>query len=1510
MSELNKKNPAKIVGVQFSILSPTEIRNSSVAEITSRDTYVGSKPVIGGLFDPRMGVLEPGLVCPTDGNDYIKCPGYFGHIELARPVYYIQYLTTVLKVIRCVCVKCSKLLIDKNKYKHALDMKSDLRWNYVFGLASKKKRCGECNPDGCGCKQPTKYKKEGLASIFAEWDNMNTTTEDDASKLNMKITPEMMIKIFRRISDEDVAFMGFSPIWSRPDWMICQVLAVPPPAVRPSVKVDSQQRSEDDISHILVSIIKTNNTLQEKIKQNANTLLIDDWTTLLQYYIATMVDNKMPGVASCAQRSGRCLKSIKERLNGKGGRVRGNLMGKRVDYSARSVITPDPNISIKELGVPMKIAKNITKPVIVNAKNRAFLTKLVRNGPDEYPGAKILEKKNGENISLRYVDRDSLQLNNGDTVHRHMMDGDAILFNRQPTLHRMSMMCHMARIMKVGDTFRMNVGDTKPYNADFDGDEMNLHMPQDVEAETELRNLAAVPYQIISPANNQSIIGIFQDSLLGCYRFTRNDINFTPLQAMNLLVNIKDIDEKIFTDMKKLNKQGKQIKQSKQNKTLSNFDLLSQILPALSIKNKGVEIVNGEYKKGQINKGVLGSGTTGLIQRIFNDFGNAKSVEFIDNIQHIVNEYMKSSSYSVGISDLIADEQTNQKISDVITNKKKEVSNLIDETHLGIFENNTGRSNVEEFETRVNNILNEANEGAGKIGKESLSKNNRFVIMVNAGSKGSNINISQMISCLGQQNVDGKRIPYGFENRTLPHFMKFDDTPSARGFIESSFISGLEPEELFFHAMGGRVGLIDTAVKTSQTGYIQRRLIKGMEDLMCAYDNTIRNNKNKIIQFSYGDDGIDPVKVENQNLPICSMTLEEIYSHYMIPSDTTSTSIFANNFTKSAKTRVKKQMNDAQKKSKEYVDYIIKAREDLIKHVFKYKDSDKVHLPVSFKHVINNIEKQQQLSSSSLVDITPFETYQLIEHTMNRLSESTYYKPNYLFKIMYYFYLSPTNLLMVKYFNKKSIVLLLETIELQYKQSIMAPGEMCGMIAAQSIGEPTTQMTLNTFHFAGVASKSNVTRGVPRIEEILSLSENPKNPSVTVVLKEKDMFDKHKAQDIKNKLEHTKLVDITKSIGIYFDPDDLNTLIHSDLQLIQQYKEFQMLTQECNGSQNQDGAANDDDSGKSKWVIRIELDKESMLDRNITMDEVNFAIKNSYQDDIKCVYSDFNDDKLIMRLRISNITKSQSKKNIKPKNLDQSDEIYILKNFQDKLLTNIVLRGIKNIGKVIVRKIPDSVIENNGNYEKKETWVLDTVGTNMMDILSLDYIDANGTFSNDIQEINNVLGIEAARQTIYNELAEVIEFDGTYINYHHMALLCDRMTCKSKMVSIFRHGINNDDIGPIAKASFEETPEMFLKAARHAELDNMRGVSANVMCGQEGYYGTSAFKTILNIKEMMNMEAENYSAQDDQDIEEEFNISTGDDACSISNIAIQNNLVNVTTNIRDTGNDDDYDIDF
>jgi DNA-directed RNA polymerase II subunit RPB1 len=471
---IETEKPSRIIGVQFSMLSPEEIRRNSVVEVSSRDTYINNKPVLGGLFDPRMGVLEPGIVCPTDGFTYIHTPGYFGHINLARPVFFIQHIKEIMKILKCVCFKCSRILINKNQHKHILNMSAEERWEYTYIASSKIKRCGESIEDGCGCKQPDKIKLEGMASIFAIWEKMGTEDNGSESKVNMRITPEIILKIFKRISDDDIHFMGFSPLWSRPEWMVCQVLPVPPPAVRPSVKHDAQQRSEDDLTHIYSNIIKINRDLNDKIANNSSPNVIEGLTNVLQYYIAMIVNNKIKGAVPMAQRSGRPLQCIMGRLNSKNGRIRGNLMGKRVDFSARSVITGDPNLSIRQLGVPMKIAMNITKPITVNQRNLDFLLKLIQNGPETYPGAKILERRNGENISLRYVDRSSIRLEHGDIVHRHMMDGDTVLFNRQPSLHRMSMMGHIVKIMKKGDTFRINVGVTKPYNADFDGDRFCL----------------------------------------------------------------------------------------------------------------------------------------------------------------------------------------------------------------------------------------------------------------------------------------------------------------------------------------------------------------------------------------------------------------------------------------------------------------------------------------------------------------------------------------------------------------------------------------------------------------------------------------------------------------------------------------------------------------------------------------------------------------------------------------------------------------------------------------------------------------------------------------------------------------------------------------------------------------------------------------------------------------------------------------------------------------------------
>jgi DNA-directed RNA polymerase II subunit RPB1 len=1051
---------------------------------------------------------------------------------------------------------------------------------------------------------------------------------------------------------------------------------------------------------------------------------------------------------------------------------------------------------------------------------------------------------------------------------------------------------------------------------------MNLHMPQDPESEAELRNLAAVTWQLISPANNKTIVGIFQDSLLGAYRFTRENINFTPRDAMNLLMCYDKVDvSKLPT------KQSAGISSASiSSASISNFNILSQIMPPMTVKHKTgrfdekedyktsnnvLEIVNGEYVRGQMGKDIFGDGSSGLIQRICNDFGNSEAADFIDNIQNIVTEYMKTSAFSVGISDLIADKKTNDEIITAITSKKVEVKNLIDQIHLGIFENKTGKSNEIEFETQVNNILSRAVNDAGKIGKKSLNAENRFVIMVNAGSKGGDLNISQMISCVGQQNVDNKRIPYGFENRTLPHFTKFDDSPAARGFVENSFISGLTPQELFFHAMGGRIGIIDTAVKTSQTGYIQRRLIKGLEDLKVEYDMTVRNNQNKIIQYSYGEDGFDTVKVEKQILPLAQMTLEEIYAHFQMPlDDSKQNDVFTTAYTKPTVKRLNAQSGELAAKCKSLTELMIKVREEMITNVYGNKDNKVVQLPVAFTYIINNIKGQQQINVNSMVDITPLEAYEIIDSGFNTISLIHYVPPTVLFKALYYYYLNPKDLLMVKRFNRKALVILIETVIMTYKQAIVAPGEMVGMIAAQSIGEPTTQMTLNTFHFAGVASKSNVTRGLPRIEEILSLSENTKNPSCTVYLFPNEEQDQENAKTLMHKLEYTKLRSIVETVKICFDPDDLHTLIAEDTEVMEQYKEFEALVEECNGEGGGAGAG-DTDENKSKWIIRMTFNVEEMLDRNLTMDDVHFAIKNAYRDQVSCVFADYNSEKLVFRLRLNNMVNSKKKSIVKQNPLDQSDEIYLLKTFQNALLDNLILRGISNISKVIPRKIIDSLVPVDGNYVKKETWVVDTVGTNLMGLLSLDYIDTKRTYTTDIQEIYRVMGVEAARQSILNEISEVIEFDSTYINYHHLSVLCDRMTCNDKLVSIFRHGINGDDIGPIAKASFEETPEMFLKAARHGILDTMRGVSANVMCGQEGYFGTSAFQVMLDLDKITQITAEEFVGEDDVAfIDEQFEgvVKSEEGVCSMASLTINSNAVNILP--TDLGADNDYELGF
>ena len=1402
-----------IVGVQFSIFSPEEIERSSVVEITSQTPYEGSEPKIGGLFDPRMGVLDNGKVCRTCGQTNHSCPGHFGHYRLTRPVYYIQFLPMIMNVLKCICIRCSKLRIDKDLHKDLLNRKGEARWKEVLALSSNMSRCGQECEDGCGAVLPNKFTREGIARIVAHYGEI---------KQQQPLEVEYVHRLFRRITDEDVDFMGLSRYWCRPDWMICTVLRIPPPQVRPSVVQDNNQRSEDDLTHKLFDIIKNDKTLQQKIENNASKTVIDEMTNVVQYHVATLVDNEIPGVAPSAQRSGRPLKSIQQRLGGKEGRIRYNIQGKRVEFSARSVITPDPNLSVAEIGVPLEIAMNLTSPEAVTPFNVDKLYKLVQNGADKWPGAKTIVRKDGRMISLKHVNTKEIVLYNGDVVNRHLLDNDILLFNRQPTLHKMSMMGHRVKVLPY-KTFRMNVLTTRPYNADFDGDEMNAHLPQSYEAMVELEDIAAVPHHIVTPRHAKPMIGVYQDTLVGSYRLTQPGIQFTKREFMNLMMWNKRFDGNM--PIARGGEPGKE--------RWTGQQVLGALLPPINIEmgNKSfdkekdgkdsinyVKIVEGDIKQGVVDGDIYMKPSKGIVQVTYNDCGPKDTVDLLDALQNTVENFLVLNGFSVGISDLIADEDTKRNIDTKIQERKKQVEQVILQVHLDLFDNNTGKTNQQEFEDQVFGILNQATSDAGSLGQQSLSSENRLLAMVRSGSKGEPLNVAQMMACLGQTAIEGKRVPYGFTDRTLPHYKKYDDSAEARGFIESSFIRGLTPQEFFFHAMSGREGLIDTAVKTADTGYIQRQLIKSMEDLVVQHDGTVRDANNNVVQYHYGEDGVNPTKIENQGLPIGELTQEQIRTEFGMAGVDWSTVL------KDGATRD----NDTELLA-EYVNQLLFDQRMMVEGVFQSKslDSGSVFAPVNLARWILNIKTRFAIKSTEKTDLTPAYVLDGIKKIITRTHP--YHK---IWCALLRFYLAPHKLIVKERFTKEAFEMLMEIIVVTHMKSWVQPGDQVGIVAAQSIGEPATQMTLNTFHQAGVASKSAVTRGVPRLRELLKVTQNPKATSLTIFLKPENRNNKDKAREVVQDLELTLLRNITDKVAIYWDTNVDDSTIPEDKPLLEFYKLFE------------EGLMADEGSTEvwSKWVLRLELNREEMFNRNVSIQEVVTVIANQYNHDINVVYSDYNSDKLVMRIRLPN--KAQGDKDTAA----QLDDFTNLKKFQNKLLNSIVIRGLPGIKAVTFRNDKNNVEVVDGKYQQVEQYVLDTDGSNFIKVMNHPAVDGTKLYSTNVWDVYEVLGIEATRAILFNEIKGLFESVG--VNYRHLCLLCDVMTRSGRLMSIDRYGINKNEIGTLAKASFEETQKILLKAALFGEVDPVTGVSANIMMGQPIRGGT-AFSHILMDDQML-----------------------------------------------------------
>ncbi|MFH1126119.1 MAG: DNA-directed RNA polymerase subunit A' [Candidatus Altiarchaeota archaeon] len=817
----------KIVAIEFGLFSSKTIQKLSAARVYTPNTYDDDGyPIEGGLMDPRLGVIDPGIRCKTCGGRLGECQGHFGHIQLTRPVIHVGYAREVYNLLRATCRSCSRLLLseeDLQKYakydRNEHPEIADIIWAKAAKVTDNGGKCPYCS------ERQVKIKFVRPYSYYEEEDNLLVTTIKER---------------FEKISDQDLKQLNMK---IRPEWMILHVIPVLPITARPSITLESTDRSEDDLTHKLVDILRINQRLEENINSGAPQLIIEDLWDLLQYHVATYFDNGITGIPPARHRSGRPLKTIAQRLKGKEGRFRNNLSGKRVNFSARTVVGPDPNISINEVGVPFPVAVELTVPEEVNERNIERIRGMILNGPVIHPGAhNVISMGKRRRIMDSTKEEIAKSLMVGDLVERHLCDGDIVIFNRQPSLHRISMMCHRVRVLPQ-NTFRINTAVCAPYNADFDGDEMNLHVPQSEEAIAEAEILMKVQDNIISPRFGGPLIGGRHDHVTGMHLLTRDDIELTREEALDLTRNLIELPEN--------------------KKKFTGKDLFSLLLPddfTISYQGKihGNKVV---IEKGKLVSGLIDAeGMAGkLLNELFIKYGPDTSRDFIDRSTRLAIRALMKYGFSVGIDEEDMPQRGKQELVDLLNQTEKNVNELIKSFHNGELKIIPGKSMEESLEQYIMVELGQSRTETGKIAAKYAGENSA-VLMARTGARGSMLNLTQMSGSVGQQAVRGQRIKRGYYKRTLSHYMKGDVSAGANGFVRSNFKRGLTPTEYFFHSMGGREGLVDTAIRTGRSGYMQRRLINAMQDLVVYPDLTVRGDGGVIIQFKYGEDGIDPMK--------------------------------------------------------------------------------------------------------------------------------------------------------------------------------------------------------------------------------------------------------------------------------------------------------------------------------------------------------------------------------------------------------------------------------------------------------------------------------------------------------------------------------------------------------------------------------------------------------------------------------------------------------------------------
>lgn len=1370
----------KIDKLSFAISDPLHLRRQSLIQCTNKRFYedpsliqansqlpgaqqqqpqIGSKATIArnGVLDLALGTSTTSNVCKTCNQRLANCIGHFGHIELPLPCYHIGYFRFILLTLSAICKHCARLLLPINKRNEYLAKVMRAKNSYlerkviheqIIKLCKKQKNCpycgkfnGQIKKTGCykilsqnvPIKPKSKnsltvnYSKEQIQQISA-FKNI-IESNPDIEELLEKQTHEMLdpiivLDIFRRIPERDIPFLLISD--ARPEDLVLTRLPVPPSCIRPTV-ISDENTNEDDLTILL----SETNLLADVIEKRRATgaipsLIIEAWD-FLQLEIALYINSETSGIP-IQNKPKKATRGLVQRLKGKHGRFRGNLSGKRVDFSSRSVISPNPMLAIDQVGVPKHVAKLLTYPEKVTQHNIRIMRELVKNGPKKYPGANYILDSSGNRKFLMYGNREWLanNLKPGDTVERHMIDGDRVLFNRQPSLHKLSIMCHKAKIHD-NKTLQFNECVCTPYNADFDGDEMNLHLLQTEEAKAEAAILMGTKNNIITPRNGEPLIAAIQDFITGAYLLTQKDVFFDRAESQQIISSIlASVDNNVAITFPppcilkpRALWSGKQIfsmilRPSKHYRVLLNTRCKSKNYSGKGedlCKFDGFVVVrNSELICGQVDKSILGSGSkSNVFYLMLKDFTGDEAGDALCRLARTISNYIANRGFSLGIDDVTPTKSLEAEKLCLLSTGYANVNQKISEEKEGRLEVEAGLSRAETLEAIILKELSSIRESAGRSCKNELLPSNPALIMAQCGSKGSLINVSQMVACVGQQAIRGQRVCDGYNGRSLPHFNYGDKSPVAKGFVSNSFFSGLTTIEFFFHTMAGREGLLDTAVKTAETGYMQRRLVKALEDVVSHYDGSVRNSNGEVVQLVYGDDGMDPAEIDS------------ISNYSRVPID--------------------------------------------INHLLQHSLASvpaRNEISLTIAAAINQIEFITSKWSKTIADEFKSDLKTLINNYLTAYRNC--------FNRRRTTRLCPTNEL--TRLTASQLNSFLSLCWQKYNRARVEPGTAVGAICAQSVGEPATQMTLKTFHFAGVASM-NITQGVPRIKELINANVTVSTPIIRVELM--DPYDPELARRTKMRLELTTLGQICSCMKEVFETDGC----------------FVELV--------------------------LDLNRIRLLRLDINMDQICDVISQKLK---------------IGHDRFRRATKANGKESQDVLQIDVSENIQSSWHLRESL-SKIPIKGISTVKRAMIRTKSDD--------SGKDIYYIVIEGEGLRDVMATYGVAFECAISNNVMEVAQVLGIEAAREVIIREIKETMEGHGIGIDDRHLKLLADNMTYKGRVLGYTRHGMSKMKESALMLASFERTADHLFEAAYYGQKDPIAGVSESIISGTPIRLGTGFF---------------------------------------------------------------------